>query len=215
MSSVRYWPMDLLGTLQIRLTLHNKNILIPKAIGDPISAGLATDELEAAQTLDFQMSNMFLGYDAISLPPAYMQMLRERLATGSYLPIVYRTYLDSNSAPSAANSHTHAYNIASSSINRVYAVLRLSDYSSKVSAGLDLGSGAVGSDSVVSGYFAFKSFEKNRSDTHDADLRYKFRVNNVSHPQYDATTTCALQRLAYLAPNSQGLSLETRRGFHY
>eukprot|EP00965_Chrysotila_dentata_P053148 1763810-Pleurochrysis_carterae.AAC.1 len=63
---------------------------------------------------------MYLGYDAVQFPDEYLDRLRSRLASGAYLPIVYRGYIDSTSAPTSGTTHHHSYNIASSSINAAY-----------------------------------------------------------------------------------------------
>eukprot|EP00965_Chrysotila_dentata_P205103 6182752-Pleurochrysis_carterae.AAC.1 len=104
-SSIRYLPLDLIGTLQIRITLHSKAVLAVKEGGKELKNAYTAGTEGAYALCDFSLSNMALTYDAVSFPESYMQALRSRLASGAYLPWVYRTYVDSNSSPTSANSH--------------------------------------------------------------------------------------------------------------
>eukprot|EP00965_Chrysotila_dentata_P128315 4242284-Pleurochrysis_carterae.AAC.1 len=44
----------------------------------------------ASQNLSFTLEDMYIGYDAVQFPDEYLDRLRARLASGAYLPIVYR-----------------------------------------------------------------------------------------------------------------------------
>eukprot|EP00965_Chrysotila_dentata_P029755 989017-Pleurochrysis_carterae.AAC.1 len=145
-------------------------------------------------------------YDCVSMPETYMTRLNSRLASGDYLPICFQTYVDSESSSTNTSTHTQQYNLASSSVNKVYCVLRNASYSSAPTKPVSFESDAHAQEGVVSSYYAFKSFES----TPDTDsLQYSFRLNSVQHPQFKAGTSTAL---IIIAGMSHGGTLVSSRG---
>eukprot|EP00965_Chrysotila_dentata_P155634 5142860-Pleurochrysis_carterae.AAC.1 len=169
----------------------------------------------ASQNLAFTLEDMYIGYDAVQFPDEYLDRLRVRLASGAYLPIVYRGYIDSTSAPTQGNTHHHSYNIASSSINAAYCVLREHDYASSLQFPVNTENFVRGGESLISAHYRFAAYEESPSlGRTDATLRWQARVNNVQHPQYPGRVSDALQRIAYMSSKDSGFAFESRQAFY-
>jgi len=188
-SATEYLPTDLTGAVTLRLTFAQPNVLVPKEAGQAIGADLTSaDARAAAANITYSISNMYVTLDSIVPEAAYNNALRERLSRED-IRINYKEY-NSFSMAGVGSSFTHNFSVASHSIDKVYGVLRDTNYLDTGVKGYELSSAGVG-DTLVSNFARFRTFENGDN------LRYNWSVNQVQHPQYLARSIEALADLSY------------------
>ena len=221
--STRYLPTDLLGAVQIQLTLAGAYILPIVGVGPQKTS--VTNFPDVSYTLD----NIYWTIDTISVDQMYGQMLRKRIADSGSICLLYKEfYTFQNAADNAPTSVDQKWSLSTGSLDRIYTVMRDGEYASqfhvatvaaKTAAYRELGH--VGAHSHLLG--GSKHFEyivpglqllghdataeaKGLLDTtsfpfyaydNDHDVKYYFRINSVQHPQYEATPRDAIFDLAY------------------
>ena len=198
-SATRFLPTDVLGTIQVRLTFAPDSVLSgcmgsSNATNSPI--GLAG---ETAPT--YSISNMYFTVDTIVVGDAYNEVIRQQMAN-AYLPLNYKEYYMFINSGITGTSYANRFSLSSGSIDKLYAIQRLSSHNvfgkatdlspstSNVSA-----LGAVGTE-FVGKYFTYSTF-KAGSDGVDGTFRYQFFVNNVAMPQYLARNSEAMADTYY------------------
>ena len=116
-SSTRYWPMDLMGQLQVRITLAPASVLVPKEDGVNIEANLSNaDARAAAAQVSYSLSNMYFTIDSISLDDMYNQMLRERLQSEESIPLNFKEYMSFSLDGIATGSSSNRFSLSATSI---------------------------------------------------------------------------------------------------
>jgi hypothetical protein len=204
-----YLPTDLTGAVQIRLTFAQPNVLVPKEDGQDVGADLSADAKIAASRLTYSVSNMWISCDSVIPPDAYNQALRERLSQGD-IRVNYKDYY-TQAMSGCGSSFTHRFGVSSASLDRVYQVMRDSNYLEAGIKGYDLtdASGGQG-DAFVSNAFRFRTFD-------NGNATYQFNLNNVAMPQYRATMLEALADVHYgankLGCKAQGSLITDRASF--
>jgi hypothetical protein len=137
---------------------------------------------------------MYFTVDSVSIDDMYTQMLRERLSTEEFIPINYKEYYNFSLDNVATGSHTTRFSLSVTSLDRLYATFRDSNFQTTGVKGFLMG-GSSFSDNVCSNALHFKSF--NDSNTKQGNFSYVFKINNVSYPQYRAGVLDALFDLAH------------------
>lgn len=193
-NATEYLPTDLTGgAVTIRLTFAQPNVLVPKENGQTIGTNLSADAKVAAANLSYSISNMYMTVDSIVPPVAYNEALRERLSQGD-IRLNYKDY-NSFTMAGVGSSFTHRFGISSASLDKVYGVVRDTNYLDTGVKGIDLSSisSAGYGDSIQSNHFRFRTYENGNN------FRYNWTVNNVQHPQFQSRSLEALADLHYCA----------------
>lgn len=198
--STSYLPTDLIGQIQIRITLA------PNSILSGCSSARAADAINSTEIgtpPTYQLDNMYFTVDSIVVGDAYNQLLRNQLAH-STLPLNYNEYY-SFTLPAQANTNfTNRFSLSSGSIDKILAINRANVYSTFGTA-TDLAPtstyisplGAVG-NKLTGKYFKLESFKNaTERDSQDGTLRYQFNVNNVQYPMYEARNSEAMADVAF------------------
>lgn len=200
--STSYLPTDLIGQIQIRITLAPNSIL-SGCSSDNTANDLSAAEIATPPT--YQLDNMYFTVDSIVVGDAYNQLLRNQLAH-STLPLNYNEYYSFTLPAQENSSHTNRFSLSSGSIDKILAINRDNSYNVFSSATSLAPSttqisplGAIGNP-LTGHYFTLKSFKKsgtNDRDSLDGDLRYQFNVNNVQYPMYEARNSEAMADIAF------------------
>ena len=194
-SSTRYWPMDLLGQLQVRITLAPASVLVPKENGVDIGNNFTdADARSAAEQISYSLSNIYFTVDSVSFDDMYNQMLRERLSTEEFIPLNWKEYYSFSLDGVASNSHTNRLSLSATSIDRLYATFRDGNHQSAGVRGHSMTASTL-SETLCSNSLRFRSY--NNSNTKQGSLSYQWSVNNVKYPQYRAGVMDSLFELAY------------------
>ena len=210
-SATEYLPTDLTGAITIRLTFAQPNVLVPKENGVALGDNLSADGKAAAANLNYTISNLFMTCDSIIPPVAYNAALRERLSQGD-IRINYKDY-NSFTMAGCGSSFTHRFGVSSASLDKVYNVMRDTNYLDTGVKAYDLtdaSTSGVG-DNLVANAFRFRTYENGNN------FRYNWSVNNVQHPQYSASSLESLVDLHYsankLGAKAQGSLVSDRLWF--
>lgn len=217
--STRFLDTGLTGMISIRITLADNNVLTPILSGVATAGGVNTytpltgsqvapivgttavstspSTLALMQNMTYSLTNFYFTIDAISLNDgAYDMLVREKLARDGYLPLnfdEYYTFLQDNNT---ATTTTVRFAVSSQSINKLYATMRPSNYTSR---GLPYDQTSnisslssitpLNLDNVQPNFFKFQSFAG------DNTLKWNFSINNVYHPQFLETELAGLSHL--------------------
>jgi hypothetical protein len=127
-------------------------------------------------------------------------MLLDRLSREEFLSVNFKTYY-TYALHGSSGAHDVRFSLSASSIDRVYTVMRDSNYQSP-GINTRVYTGAQLSDLNCSNALMFLSF--NSSVTARGDLRFQYSVNNVQHPQYRADCLDAVHSLSEICPTSNG-----------
>ena len=194
-TATRYLPMDLLGQLQVRITLAPASVLIPKQEAVAIGTNFNHAEARAgASQVTYSVSNMYFTVDSVSVDDMYNQMLRERLSTEEFIPLNYKEYYSFSLDGISTNSHTTRFSLSATSIDRMYATFRDSNFQTTGIRGHSM-TASTFSETGCSNALRFRSY--NDSNTKQGSFSYQWSVNNVKMPQYRAGVMDALFDLAY------------------
>ena len=210
-NATEYLPTDLLGNLSLKITWAQPNVLVPKENGVTLGDNLTADGKTAAARLTYSISNMYFTVDSVVPPPALNSAYRERLSQGD-IKINYKEYTTFTMG-GCGSSFTHRFGASSASIDKVYGVLRDTNYLDTGVKSYDLtdaSSEGLG-DAHVANAFRFRTYENGDN------LRWSWSVNNVQHPQYLAKSLEALADIHYaadkLGPTAQGTLCSDRAWF--
>lgn len=215
-SATRYLDTALLGSLQIRLTLANNDVLVPKSAGVGIAGDLDTvDARTAASQLEYECSNIFFTLDTIQVDPIYSEMLKTRLAQEQSIDIPYKEYYTFSLSNITGPSHTTRFSLSSGSIDRLFGTFLDTNHMTVGVKGHLLPNASL-TDSSVANAFRFMSYDS--SSTKAGSLKYVWNINNVQHPQYQASVLDALYDVAYcedkIHPDSQGNMITSLQSFN-
>lgn len=193
-TSTRYLPMDLLGDLQVRISLAPASVLLPKQHSVDIGANMHAVARTAAAGLTYSISNMYFTIDSVSIDPMYNEMLRERLTVEEFIPLNYKEYyaftLDNITGP----SHSTRFSLSATSIDRMYGTFRNGNYQISGVKGHSM-TGSALTELLCSSALRFQSF--NSTLTKKGDFKCNWTVNNVRMPQHQAGVLEGLFALAH------------------
>ena len=141
-SSVRYLPTDLVGAIQIQLTLSDANILPIMGrgekgvllVGDHLALYGGTDEKgvrhQLLQNFSYRLTNIYWTVDVLSVDGPYGDMLRGKIASNGYISLLFKEYYVFHKSGNDATSEQHRFSLSTGSMDRIYTVIRRDDYMS-------------------------------------------------------------------------------------
>jgi hypothetical protein len=180
--STRFLPTSLMGQIQVRITLANNAVLVPATVvggNAVIPTSLTANQATNAATMSYSVSNIRFSIDAISVCPAYNEMLSQQLSREGLLKLNFKEYYTFL----AANILTNRFALASTSIDQIYGSLRPATYSANGQAATQVFSANTGG--YVCNYLAFQCFDPDTDiSTPTSNLQTQFSINNVLMPQY-------------------------------
>lgn len=202
----RYISTDMVGQIQVRITFSPSSVLIAKETSVGLDGtSLHADAQTAAGRLTYSISNMFFTIDSVSIDDMYTSMLRERLQSEEYVPILYKEYYNFSLDNITTGSHTTRFSLSVTSLDRCFATFRDANFQTVGVKAFQMGGSSL-SENVCSNALKFMSF--NDSNVKQGSFSYQWQVNNVRFPQYRAGVLDAAFDLAHthdkIHPQSPG-----------
>lgn len=196
-SSTRFLPTDLLGAIQVRITLADNAVLSPNNLVGTGNLGLTYNATYVPPVgLFYTIKNMYFTIDTISLDPMYSMAIRDMLQREQFIPLNFKEYYCFTLDGQTGTSYTNRFSLSSSSIDKLYAVQRLSTFQTEGVPATDLTSSVAG-DRFIPSFFTFKLFDSVLTAS-NGTFRYNWSINNVKHPQYQARAHEAMRDLAFV-----------------
>lgn len=218
-SSVRYLPTDLVGAVQIQLTLApvSRLVTIGSEKDGSLRSGAEMDAYVANtwdQPPDYQFAEIYWTIDTISVDQTYGDMLRGKIAQFGFISLIFKEYYTFQKSGWDANTtDNHRFSLSTGSLDKMYTVLRTGtgnhgkpDSLMANEAGYQLADPTMGTTwtpwlHFVAPYvdlvwnYGLLGKESPRPEWHflnDCDLKYNYKINSVMHPQYEATVRDAI-----------------------
>lgn len=213
-NSTRFWPTQALGSVNIECQWADNSILVAKQAAQAVGSGsLHADSKVAAQQLKYEVSNLYLTLDTISLPE-YDAMLRQRLSQEASLSIAIKSYYTFTKDGIASDADTMVFSVSSSSIDRIIGTHRNQNYRNVGSRGWALPDQT--GDAFVGNYFRFLSLDS--ENTKAGNKGVQFQVNNTPFPTYKANVIESCADCCYsvdkVGANSLGMICTSIASFH-
>lgn len=209
-ASAEWISTELLGSLQVRITLAGNEVLVAKQAGVPITTQITNATAVAnAQALSYTVNNIYFTIASGVPPVAYNMLLREMLEMNQEIAINYRNYYSYTLDNINSGSATIRWSLSSGSIDKVYSTVRDASY-------LTVGAPAwslpdyLGAQ-YVSNNCRFRAFNNGGL----ADVKLFKTLNNVQYPQYQMGVLEALANSSYVSgkmPNGHEGNLITSQG---
>jgi hypothetical protein len=180
-SKPNFIDTSLLGNVRITITLAGADM-----VGGDAAAGKANS---------YQLSDQYFSVDVVSIADGvYDAMVDQMLASGAPIEIPFKNYFSFSSAQNTSMSQTTAFNVASQSIDRLWAVPRAATYNARDAERVPTAPAhPIVADNVP--YFNFAAC--NGSDFH-------FKVNNTMYPQWTSKNPQDWWQHTKLAVGDQG-----------
>ena len=202
--STRFLPTDILGAIQIRITLAENAVLSPHLVNVSASGLSWTDDVGSNANIKYEISEMFFTIDSISVDPIYASAMRDMLSRNEFVPLNFKEYYTFSLDGQKGAKYTNRFSLAATSIDKLYAIQRKSDYNTVGLKCTDLGAfdendteSSHYGDRYVPNYFTYKLFDSETGGK-NGTYRYQWSVNNVFHPQYQARANEAMVDLTYI-----------------
>ena len=179
---------SLLGNVRITITLAPKEI---------ISTDAAAGYVGAKPTASYALTNMHFNCDVVSISDGvYDAMVDQMLASGAPIEVPFKNYFSFTPGTRASIGGSVAFNVASQSIDRLWATARASTYN-RQQVGVKAIANVTNADVLkkTPGYFTF-------SDCDGTD--FHFQVNNTLYPQWTSTEPQDWWQHTKLALGDQG-----------
>ena len=188
--STRFLPTSLMGQIQVRITLANNAVLVPAiytggSTANPVIiptgliSSLTAGQQQNLPLMSYSVSSIRFSIDAISVCPAYNEMLSQQLSREGLLKLNYKEYYTFLSA----NILSNRFALASTSIDQIYGSLRPSSYNANGQLATQVYQ--ANSGGYVCNYLAFQCFDPDTNiSTPTSSLKTQFSINNVLMPQY-------------------------------
>ena len=157
---------SLLGNVRITITLASGEII------NGVTAGAA-----AAPTREYALSNMHFSVDVVTIADGiYDAMVDQMLASGAPIEVPFKNYFSYQTLQQSM-TQTTPFNVASQSIDRLWAVARPQDYNAANLAGSGRVATAPQHDLVEnnSRFFNFQTCNGGN---------FQFQINNTMYPQW-------------------------------
>ncbi len=201
--STRFLPTDILGAIQIRITLAENAVLSPHLVGVGSSGINWSGDLGCnAGNLEYEIDEMFFTIDSISVDPIYASAMRDMLSRNEFVPLNFKEYYTFSLDGQTGTSYTNRFSLAATSIDKMYAIQRESDFNTVGLKATDLGSASLNEtghtgDRYVPRYFTYPLYDSEATGK-NGTFRYQWGINNIFHPQYRARANEAMLDLTYV-----------------
>ena len=196
-SSTRYLPTSLTGDLSVRLTLASNAVLTYKEVSVAFPGNFSDPAARAAAlNITYSVSSIHATCHVCTLGDMYESMLMDRLTQEEFLPVNIKEYYTFALHGTTGAAHDVRFSLSATSIDRIYSVCRDANYQTPGIKARAL-PGATLSDANSSNFLFFKGF--NNSNQKNGSLKYQFSVNNVQHPQFQATCLDAVHELTMIS----------------
>lgn len=177
---VRFIDTAVLGPVEVRLRLAPNSILYRGTA--PVKNGKTTEATAydtKTQNADFEFNNMYMFLDTISfVDDFYRAILARRLIEGGIITIPYKNIFGFNKAL-ASSSDTISFNLATQSMDRMWATLRDIRYSQRRVK-------QYSNNAEETNYYKFESGD-NAGLFFDGSTTYQFQVENLHMPSWPAS----------------------------
>lgn len=198
-SSCQWVSTDLIGSLQLRITLSQTDVLVPKQVGVPITTQItAAAAVANAQQLSYTASNIFFTINSGVPPAAYTMLLRDLLEGEGSIEINYRNYYTFSLDNIQTGAATNRFSLSSGSVDKIYSSMRDASYLTTGAPAFAL-QDAVGQQ-FVSNNCRFRAFSIGAG----AAVKLFKTVNNVQYPQYLMDPLEALANSTYVVDKLPG-----------
>jgi hypothetical protein len=211
-NSARFIPSDILGSIVVKLTLAGNHVLVPKEAGVALGDNLTADGKIAATRLNYTVSNIRMTFDSIIPPTAFVSALKSRLASGEIRMNYKARY--TYALGGVGTAFTHRFGVSTGSLDRLYAVIRDGNNRNTGIKSYDLtDSSADGrGDTHVANFARFRSYSNGNN------FRYRWEINSVPMPAYDAKAIEAMADLHYgankVGQNTEGTLVSDQAWWH-
>jgi len=140
-SSVRYLPTDLVGALQVQITLAGPEVLT--WFGRGVHGMMREGDYEAihgsnkldkyqldslVKAASYQIDDIYWTVDTISVDQAYGDMLRGKIAQFGYISLLFKEYYTFFDSSWTGKQRQHRFSLAAGSMDKIYTVLRDANY---------------------------------------------------------------------------------------
>ncbi len=221
-SSVRYLPTDLVGAVQIQLTLAPLSRLV--TVGSDKNGSMWEDEMKAYeqdkwdQRPNYSFEHIYWTIDTISVDQTYGDMLRGKMAQFGFISLIFKEYYTFQKSGWDANStDNHRFSLSTGSLDKLYTVMRtdlsLTGMPRPIFSSVPGGDAHVNSMITWTPWLRFiapyigakwnygpMGVSVPRPGWHfdnDWSMQYNYKINSVMHPQYQATARDAIWDMAY------------------
>jgi len=205
-SSCQWVSTDLIGSLQLRITLSQSNVLVPKQVGVPITTQIVgVNPVANAQAISYAVSNIFFTINSGVPPSAYTMLLRELLDNDGAIEINYKNYYSftlDNIQSGTAVTATNRFSLSSGSVDKIISSVRDSSYLSTGIPAFALPD-ALG-QAFTSNAQRYRAFSIDPAGLVFPDVRLQKSINNVQYPQYLMTPLEALANSTYVVDKLPG-----------
>ena len=193
---VRFIDTAVLGPVEVRMRLAPNSIMY---LGQEDTDNFAREVTSYGSTTDgdFEFNNMFMFMDTVSFrDDFYRAILARRLIEGGMITIPYTNIFGYNKAL-GASSDTITFNLATQSMDRIWACMRDIRYSQRKVKKYSNGA-------KNTNYYKFESAD-NTTNHFDGTTTYQFQVENLHMPAFPASVEEAyvLTRGAFDLPSSK------------
>ena len=171
---------SLLGNVRITITLAGSDM-----VGGDTAGAINS----------YQLSDQYFSVDVVSIADGvYDAMVDQMLASGAPIEIPFKNYFSFSSAQNTSMSQTTAFNVASQSIDRLWAVPRAATYNNRNAERVP----TAPAHPIVANNVPYFNFAAcNGSDFH-------FKVNNTMYPQWTSKNPQDWWQHTKLAVGDQG-----------
>ena len=205
--SIRYLDTSLLpGTITLRFSLAGDEILsLVKDTGAGYGIG---QPIHATAQPTYRLEDVRMHADLISLPSLYHDAVRARLASGNSISVHFKQFYSFMSGKSTSSSTTVRFNLASESVDALYAVFRKSTYDKTIEPVVK-----TSDDGLLSvnnhAHHTVTVLPLGNVHNTDGDFRWQYQCLSSPHPLYRATATDAMYNCCQMHP--QGLGIASSR----
>lgn len=192
-ASAEWMSTELVGSIQIRITMSGTETLVAKQVAVPITTQIvAPVAVVNAQNIAYAISNIYFTISSCVPPMAYNVLLTEILQSKGVLEIYYKNYFSYSLDNITSTGFVNRFGLSSGSIDVIYATVRDSSYLTTGCPAFTLPD-YIGSQ-FVSNNCRFRAFNNGGV----ANVLLFKTINNVQYPQYNMQVLEALANTAYV-----------------
>jgi len=191
-ASTRFLNTGIVGDITVRIQFSGNQVLCPKQKGEAMGVNFTTPEAATNATqMSWSYSDAYATIDAISMPPAYEDMLMAALAKGEQ-EIDYEEAYCWSLNNITGDAFEQRFSVSSRSLNKLFTGVRDSNYNTVGIKAHKL-EDAIG-DALVSNYQRFRMYP---GPQYENNL-WNYSLNGQLHPNFPAKLLEACADTAYV-----------------